>query len=173
MGKLFDHVLRGDPVAQAETTAIIRRIARAVSRRGGPGGVDVNWEDVAQDAARRFFTVGIHQFRGGGAEESFLYAIVRSTVLQAVRSATRRRQREQTSVSLERPLSLPPEGGLDVRMILAKLPPECGHLLEKVFLQGVPYSELAGELGMLESSVRVRVSRCLKKAMEIAGGDPR
>jgi RNA polymerase sigma factor (sigma-70 family) len=173
MGKLFERALRGDTSALAEIDGIIRRIARAECRRGGPGSVDVDWEDVAQESARRFFTVGLRQYAGDGSEESFLFAIVRSTVLQSVRSAARRRQREQAPVAADRPPSHPPDEHLDVRIILAKLPRDCAELLEKVFLQGVPYAELASELGMLESSVRVRVSRCLKKAMETAGGDSR
>jgi len=173
MGKLFERVLSGDPSAQSEVASILRRIARAVSRRGGPGGAEVDWEDVAQEAARRFFTTGIRQYRGEGSEEGYLFAIVRSTVLQHVRSAERRRRRERDLVRSEPDPPRPPDSGFEIRRILMSLSPECADLLRRVFLEGVSYPELAEELGMLESSVRVRVSRCLRKAMEIAEGDSR
>jgi RNA polymerase sigma factor (sigma-70 family) len=171
MRKLFEQAIRGDKTAQSEIDGVIRRIARAVCRRGGPGGTGVDWEDIAQEASSRFFAVGIHQYRGHGSAEGYLYAVVRSTVVQAVRRDTRRRNREETAVRHETAAEPNPGHALDVRTLLAKLPPECARLLEQVYLHGVPYSEIAAELGMLESSVRVKVSRCLRRAMEIAGED--
>ncbi len=171
MRPLFQQARLGDRAAQAEIDQTIRRIARAVCRRGGPGGAEVDWEDVAQEASARFFSVGLHQFSGTGSEEGYLFAIVRSTVLQAVRRATRRRNREQ-SLAREDLVPHNPGHAIDVRNLLEKLPPECARLLEQVYLHGVPYSEIAAELDMLESSVRVKVTRCLRKAMDIAGGKP-
>ena len=170
MRPLFEQARRGDRAAQAEIDQTIRRIARAVCRRGGPAGVEVDWEDVAQEASARFFSVGLHQFSGKGSEEGYLFAVVRSTVLQAARRATRRRNREQSLVREDLAPPHNPGHAIDVRNLLAKLPPECARLLEQVYLHGVPYSEVATELEMLESSVRVKVTRCLRKAMEVAGG---
>jgi RNA polymerase sigma factor (sigma-70 family) len=172
MRNLFAQALEGSRSAQHEIDAIIRRIAKAVCRGKGPGGADVDWEDIAQEASRRFFAVGLHQFRGHGSEEGFLYAIVRSTVLQAARRAARRRDHERLGEHEEVAAAHNPGTAVDVRTILRKLPAECAWLLEQVFLQGIPYAELAAELGMLDSSVRVRVSRCLRRAMVVAGGDP-
>jgi len=169
MGDLFGRAVRGEAQAQEELHRIIRRIARAISAAGGPGGVDVDWEDIAQEASQRFFTVGIHQYRGTGSEESFLFGIVRSTLLMAVRAATRRRSRERNALPDENAHASIRDQELDVRMILARLTPECARLLEQAFLQDVPYPVLASAMGMQETAVRVRVSRCLKKAMEIAG----
>ena len=172
MRPLFEQARRGDRAAQAEIDETIRRIARAVCRRGGPGGAEVDWEDVAQEAGARFFSIGLHQFSGKGSEEGYLYAIVRSTVLQAARRASRRRNREQPLVREDLTPPHNPGHEIDVRRLLVKLPPECARLLEQVYLHGVPYSEIAAELEMLESSVRVKVTRCLRKAMDIAGGKP-
>ena len=133
----------------------------------------MDWEDVAQESARRFFAVGIRQYRGDGSEESYLSGIVRTTILQSVRSATRRQQRERNPDSPGPAPSRPLDHGMDVAKILDRLTPECARLLEQAFLQDVPYPELATELGILEASVRVRVSRCLRKAMEIAGEEAR
>lgn len=174
MGGLIERAQRGDTTAQTEIHQIIRRIARAISARGGPGGADLDWEDVAQEASRRFFCSGIRQYRGDGAEESFLFGIVRTTVLQVVRSATRRREREIADPGpLGANVVAPQEHRIDAHLILRRLDPDCARLLDRVFLQDVPYPELADDLGIQENTLRVRVSRCLRKAMEIAGGGPR
>jgi RNA polymerase sigma factor (sigma-70 family) len=173
MRNLFERARRGDRTAQSEIDAAIRRIARMVCRRGGPGGATVDWEDVAQDASARFFSVGIHQYSGQGSAEGFLHTIVRSTVLQAVRRDARRRAREDSAVREDIAPAHNPGHALDVRKLLRQLPPECSRLLEQVYLHGIPYPEIAAELDMLESSVRVKVTRCLRRAMEIAGEKPK
>jgi RNA polymerase sigma factor (sigma-70 family) len=173
MAGLFERSLRGDTVAQAEIHENIRRIARAICARGGPADVDLDWEDVAQEASRLFFNVGIRQYRGVGTEESFLFGIVRTTVLQVVRGAARRRQREMVPGALRENVARLHEHRIDVQLILRRLDPECARLLERVFLQDVPYPILSDELGIQESAVRARVSRCLRKGREIAEGGPR
>lgn len=128
----------------------------------------MEWEDIAQEAGQRVFTVGLRQFRGTGSFEGYLYAVVRSTVLQSARSAGRRREREKKA-DLVQTAPADPATGLDVRRLLSRMSEECGRLLDLVFLRGVPYDRLAAEMDILESSVRAKVSRCLRKAMDIAG----
>ena len=169
MRSLFQRALDGEAGAEAELDRIIRRISRAVCQSRAPGdGID--WEDIAQETSKRFFSTGIHQFRGQGTEESYLYAIARTTLLEALRRATRRRNRDELPELRLELGPTDPQPRIDVEKILRQLPTDCARLLEQVYLQGIPYGELASELDMLESSVRVRVSRCLRKAMEIARG---
>lgn len=163
MRELFERAAAGDSSAQEELAGEIRRIARAVCRGKGPGGADVDWEDVAQEASSHFFAVAIHQFRKRGAETSYLYAIVRTTFLQILRSSSRRRDRENQAPPPETPRHNP-DTGIDVRRLLSRISSECADLLERVFLHGEAYSALAAELDMLESSVRTKVSRCLRRA---------
>jgi RNA polymerase sigma factor (sigma-70 family) len=164
MRKVFEDALRGLPAAQEEIVRLIRELSRAACARGGTATSDLDWEDVAQDACRRFFTAGIHQFRKAGSEKSFLYTIVRSALIQMVRGEARRRIREEASV--EPRVSSPhnPQPKFDVSRILARLSEECRNLLTRVFLRGEPYSLLADDLGILESSVRTKVTRCLRRA---------
>lgn len=172
MRSLFQRALGGDVGAEVELDRIIRRIARAVCHNTNfAAGVD--WEDIAQEASKRFFSTGIHQFGGRGSEESYLYAIVRTTLLEAVRRANRRRRHDDQREPAVHLALTDPHPRIDVENILRQLSTECARLLDQVYLQGVPYGELALELEMLESSVRVRVSRCLRKAMDIARGDAR
>ena len=70
------------------------------------------------------------------------------------------------------PAPVAPESGarLEVRRILAALDPPCREIIQRALLQDEPYADLARELGLAESSVRARLSRCLQKARRLAGG---
>jgi DNA-directed RNA polymerase specialized sigma24 family protein len=57
---------------------------------------------------------------------------------------------------------------LDVAWILERLQEECRELLTRVFLHEVPYPQLANDLDLAESSVRAKVSRCVRRARELA-----
>jgi RNA polymerase sigma factor (sigma-70 family) len=166
MRKVFEDAIGGAPAAQKEIVRLIRQLSRAACARRGPATADVDWEDVAQDACRRFFASGLRQFRKSGSERSFLYAIVRSSVIQIVRSEARRRVREVTSLQPTVVLPHNPIPKFDVTKILSRLSEECRTLLTRVFLRGEPYSSLARELGILDSSVRTKVTRCLRRARQ-------
>lgn len=171
MPGLFDRVRNGNDAAHQEVDAILRRMARALCRGGGPGGAAVDWEDVAQEASRHFFERAIHQYAGRGSEEGFLLRIVRTTVLQIVRAEARRQRREEATAPTDTTERVDATVALDVQRILSRLPEECGSLLERVYLLGESYGNLARELEMLESSVRTKVSRCLRRARELAAGE--
>ena len=170
MSGLFHDLRARDPAAQAEADRVIRRFARLVCRGGGPPGApDLDWEDVAQEAYRKLFSVGLDQYRGGGTESSYLYSIVKATVIQMARSADRRQRRETALSSNDpAPRSMDPVAMLDVRRVLATLDPGCRELIERFFLRDETHADLARDLGLVESSVRARLSRCLKRAREIA-----
>jgi len=167
--QFFMNALNGDAAARSQIVDVIRQLARAVCRGGGPGGAAVDWKDVAQEASRRFFTVGLRRRTKRGSERSYLYTMVRSTVLQIVRSEARRRRREESAGEEVAGQNHDPEAGFDVRAILAAISEDCGHLLKSVFLQGTTYAELAGDLDIPESSLRVEVGRCLREARDVAG----
>ena len=165
----FDAARRGESWAEKEIHLLIEGYARHVcSRSGSRLAADLAWEDVAQDASARFFTVGLSQYGGQGSEESYLYTLVKTTLLQRVRSADRRKKREELSAPLER-VALPTSfERLEVDSILGNLDEGCRDLLRLSFLDDVPYSKLAADMGLAESSVRAKVSRCLRRARELA-----
>ena len=134
----------------------------------GPGGdAGLTWEDVAQEASRRVFTVGLEQYRPGGPERAYIYAIVRSVYLQIARSARRRRAREEDGTAMGTAGEDPERRTLLYR-ILTQLSQDCRHLLERLYFDGASYPELAAEWNMAESSVRARASRCMGRAREVA-----
>jgi RNA polymerase sigma factor (sigma-70 family) len=169
MGFLFDAASRGDRQAQAEVARLVRNFAQALCRGGGPPAApDLDWEDVAQEAARKIFSVGLTQYRGQGTERSYLYSAVKSTMIQMSRTAARRRRRE--AQALREDLVQPDDPGpkLQVAHILDQLPQDCRALIERVFLHEEPYADLARDLAIEESSVRARVSRCIRRARSVA-----
>lgn len=173
MGELFDAAVAGDGKALAELHALVRSFARTVCRGGGPAGSpDLDWEDVAQEAWRKLLAAGLAQYSGRGTERSYLFSVVKATVIGMGRSAGRRRLRE-TAVAQGAPTTSDPSGALDVRAILAALPSECRTLIERAFFDDATYPELAEELRMAESSVRAKLSRCLRRARDLASGGER
>jgi RNA polymerase sigma factor (sigma-70 family) len=56
------------------------------------------------------------------------------------------------------------EERMDVDRILQRLDPACRSLLKRVFLDEATTAEVSHELGIAESSVRSKVSRCVSKA---------
>ena len=165
---IFEQARAGVPAAQGEIVRLIQGLSRAACAGGGLATSDIEWEDVAQEASRRFFVAGVQQFRKPGSEKNFLYTIVRSALIQIIRSEARRRVREE-KVTVEQ--VVPPHDPapkLTVSRILERIPEGCSDILTRVFLRGEPYSMLARDLGMLESSVRTKVTRCLKRARQVA-----
>lgn len=150
---------------------MIRGFARHVCGNDlrSAGAPEIDWEDVAQEASRRFFAAGIRQY-GGGNERSYVFRIVKSTWIQLARGASRRRAREKVAAA-EALSDLPrsEEGVLKAAVagVLARLDAACRELLERAFLDGAPYAELAAAAGLAESSVRAKVSRCIRRAREL------
>jgi RNA polymerase sigma factor (sigma-70 family) len=165
----FDAARRGERWAEEEIHALIEGFARHACSRSGPRlAADLAWEDVAQEASVNFFSVGLSQYGGQGSEESYLYTLVKTTLLQRVRGADRRKKREELSVSFQR-VALPASfDRLEVDSILALLDEICRELLRQSFLSDTPYPQLAARMGLAESSVRAKVSRCLRRARELA-----
>jgi len=162
---LVEATRRGESWAQEEVMRLLRSFARylcAGAREGEP-----DWEDVAQEAARRFFTSGLARFRPGGPERSYLYSIVKASRIQLYRSMSRRARRE-SAVASEEPVRPVAETRTLLYRVLSRISGSCRELLERVFFDGASHSELAGELGLEESSVRSRLTRCLQAAREIA-----
>ncbi len=165
----FAAVRRGEAWAEREVSQLIQRFARhACSRVGTALQVELGWEDVAQEASRRFFATGIHQYGGTGSEESYLYTVVKSTLIQIARSANRRKKREDVAAETETVTHSNSQHRLDVELILNRLDEVCRDLLKRAFLEEVPYATLARDLELAESSVRAKVSRCVRRAREFS-----
>lgn len=169
MGGLFAKVLAGDPAATRRLHRTVREMARQVCRGGGPPGApEIDWEDVAQECGRKLLSGVLDRYRGEGAERSYLYSVVKATVLEMARASARRRRREEASATNGPVAAANPDASLDVRSLLSALDPICREVIRRVVLQDELYADVARVLGMAESSVRARLSRCLGQARRLA-----
>ena len=168
----------GDDRATAEIGRVVELIAQQMARgRAGALAGGIEWEDVAQEALLRL--LGSSSFyRGTGSVRGYIHATVKTSLLQTLRSR-RRREKREASYSAESfpPTAAPSSEGmaggrvdLETRRlaeeILTALDPECRELVQRIFLHGASYARLAQERGHAESSVRARLSRCLRRARE-------
>jgi len=167
---LFDAVRRGESWAERQVMEELERFARHICHSGSSLSAEMDPEDLAQEAARRFFTVGLEQYRGGGSEGSYLYSIVKSMLVQAARTRRRRLKREDVVAPVDESHVEDPDPKLEVGLLLRRLGEACRELLQRVFLDETPYPVLAADLDLAESSVRAKVSRCLRRAREAAEG---
>jgi RNA polymerase sigma-70 factor (ECF subfamily) len=160
----------GDPRAfEALVVKYQRRIARHVARYVRQAG-DV--EDVVQEAFIRAYR-GLASFRGDSAFYSWLYRIATNVALNFI-------EREPQTVALgddapeERADAFEP-GVSDaedperslmasqiadaVQRALARLQPELAEALMLYEVEGKPYAEIAGMLGIPVGTVRTRIFR--------------
>ena len=155
---------RGEPWAEGEIVRLVRAFARHLSRAPAAGGApEPEWEDVAQEACRRVFASGLKHYRPGGNDRGYLYSIVKATRIQIYRGLSRRRRRE-LAVEIDETVEPEVERRTLLYRLLGRLGDTCRALLQRAFFDGASYEELAVELGLVESSVRSRVTRCLQQA---------
>jgi DNA-directed RNA polymerase specialized sigma24 family protein len=71
-GGVIESARNGQSWASDEIMRLIRELARYVcGGRSIPGAPEIDWEDLAQEASRRFFQKGIHQYQGTGSERAY------------------------------------------------------------------------------------------------------
>jgi len=166
---LFHAARAGDQAAVAEIHRLTRVFARELCRGGGPpGAFDLDWEDVAQEAGLKVFGGGLEKYEGRGTEQSYLYTIVKTTMINMLRSSDRRRRREEATGWNEVVTTIATESRLKIGRILSCLPDTCRDLIVMVFFYGFSYADLATRMSLQESSVRSKLSRCIQSARESA-----
>jgi RNA polymerase sigma factor (sigma-70 family) len=168
---LFEAARHGEGAARVALHEEIRRLSRALSERTSmlAGVPSLDWEDIAQEATGRVFEVGLAQFRGQGSARGFLYKTVKATMLMAIRASRRREDREagyvrESEVRSDRETT---QTRLDVETVLGRLDAGCRELVAGLFLDGLTVRALARAEGVEESTVRSRLSRCLRRAREL------
>lgn len=170
MATLFERARQGDTAATAEMLRLARAFSRRMCSGGSPRSLpELDPEDVAQEVLCRLLQSGADQYSGAGSESSYIYTVVKCTVIQMARSAERRRQREDSVAAHASPATPTPERRLDLQQILEKLDPVCRALIERILFRDEPYAMIAEELKLNESSIRSRMHRCLKRARDLAG----
>lgn len=167
--ELIDAYLRGEPEAVATLELWISRAARSYQRR-----LAHSWEDTLQELQMEVFRLlGSGRFRGESRLRTYLWRVVNHTCLDRIRRQSRRRETELAEEGLGE-LSLEIDGArrrwsesLDlVERVLRELSEECKRLWSMI-LAGHSYREMSRTLGAAEGTLRVRVMRCRKQALEV------
>jgi RNA polymerase sigma-70 factor (ECF subfamily) len=166
--ELIQSYLTGDGDAVAEIDRWVQQAAASYRRRLGG-----HWEDTLQDVRlelTRLLREGT--FRGESALKTYLWRVVSHACLDRIRASSRRRFEEVEEVEKSGILSRPaPQGARHEQhdlllRVLADCPPECRQLWRMLYA-GYSYREMSRELEVAEGTLRVRVLRCRRKAVEL------
>ena len=161
--------LRGEPEAVGTMEVYILRAARSYRRR-----LDHCWEDVLQDLQLEVYRLlDADKFRGDSALSTYLWRVVSHTCLDRIRSQGRRQETELEEEGLG-DLSALISGRRRqwsdsrdlVERVLSQVSDECKRLWSMI-LAGHSYREMSSALDVAEGTLRVRVLRCRKKALEV------
>lgn len=135
-----------------------RRIAKHVLHRPFDGALD--WEDLAQEACCRMLRTdtGLRAHQPG----SYLYSVVKRASMDQCRGARRRTRREEEWGQQARTGDGRIQEHALARRVLDTLPPADRRVLERIYIDGMPYAQLALEAGIGCATLRSRVSRLLQ-----------
>ena len=161
--------LRGEAKAVATMEVWILRAARSYRRR-----LNHCWEDVLQDLQLEVYRLlSAGRFRGDSALSTYLWRVVSHTCLDRIRAQGRQREDELDEDGLGEMAAQVSgqrrqwDDSRDlVQRVLTQVPEECKRLWGMI-LAGHSYREMSAELDVAEGTLRVRVLRCRKKALEV------
>lgn len=165
---LFADAQRGDVDAYRRCLHALTRELRAYVR-GRTG--DVPWvEDVVQDTLMSLHAAR-HTYDPARPFGAWFYAIARNRVIDGMRRAQRRARLEVPTDVLPEAAAVPaPERDEQLRAALSHLPPRQRHVIERMKLHGDSVREVAGDLGMSESAVKVAAHRGYKALRRLLTG---
>ncbi len=167
--ELIAAYLDGEPEAVGTLEQWIAKAAASYRRRLGS-----RWEDALQEIHLEVYRLlSRDQFEGRARLRTYLWRVVSHSCLDQIRAQGRRQETELEDPGLKR-LAL--EQSADrrrwsesadlVRRVMERISEEC-QLLWAMVLAGKSYREMSAELGVAEGTLRVRVMRCRKRAVEL------
>lgn len=167
--RLVEDLLAGDRSAWHGIDQWVERAAAPFRARLG-----ADWADVLQEIRMellRLLKAG--KFRGDSALRTYLWRVANNTCIDQMRRAARRNlvsldvAPDPPAPASEGPAARTARGDA-LRLTLAVLrevPEECRRLWNWI-LEGLSYQEMAARLEVAEGTLRVRVHRCRKRAVE-------
>jgi RNA polymerase sigma-70 factor (ECF subfamily) len=169
--RLIEAFLDGDPATVARIQHWLEEGVRGFRSR-----LTTPWEDVQQEllvAATRQLQGGA--FRGESSLRTYLWRIAKYRCLNLLRKERRRRE-TALDESRIREAAAPRASPIEyleerqsadaLQRLMAAMPEPCRQLWRRI-LAGRSYREMSEELGLSEGALRVRVSRCRKRALEL------
>ena len=131
-------------------------------------------EDMVQQVYLRLWKYR-SRYRPSASLLTFLHLVAKQVMLDSIRGAVRRSQREENWAG-ERPESASPRRfcvGDDVAWALAKLPEAQGEVVRLGVIEERPYAEIAEMLGIPVGTVKSRMSNALKELRRVFENDER
>ncbi len=176
--EIEDETFAAFMAGRPEAVATVRRwVSQVVTHRG--------WrladaESVVQDVLLKLLDIARSgRFHGASSFRTFATSVARNTCIDAYRRERwRQRVERQHASGSDRVAS---DSGSDpeahrqaqekrelLRYVFQRLPEECRRLWVWIYGQGRAARQVAEQLGISETNVRVRAHRCLQKARGIA-----
>ena len=125
-------------------------------------------EDMVQETYLRLWKYR-GEYEPGAKLSTFLFILARQVRISALRSQTRREEREKRW-GREQPQTQPAGAACardDVRWALSRLSAPLRDVVELGVFQDLPYAEVAAILGIPVGTVKSRMSNALKKLKEV------
>ncbi|MEM7481429.1 MAG: RNA polymerase sigma factor [Acidobacteriota bacterium] len=168
--QLVDDYLSGQPAAMSAVEGWIHHAAQPYRRR-----LMAQWDDVLQDVRleiTRLLQLGT--FRGESALKTYLWRVVCHTCLDRIRSQSRWNwsdldampDYEAETILTDSDPKLRQESKDLLERVLGEISDECRKLWTLV-LRGLSYREMSQQMEVAEGTLRVRVLRCRKRAIEL------
>lgn len=166
--------LAGEPAA-------VSRIERWITAAGRPfrTRLQSHWEDVRQDVMTELTRLFREQrFRGEAALVSYVWRISNHTCIRHLRRQQRwiadgqeilEERRDPGQTAADRLLEQ--DRVTTIERLVSQLGEECRKLLRRI-LAGESYEAMSEALGLAAGTLRVRVLRCRRKAMELRDNPP-
>lgn len=160
--------LTGDRMAVDAVVTWIRLAAWPFRGRFGD-----DWEDAVADATLQVTeSLGSGRFQGRGSLKAYVRRVAVTTCLDRLRARRRWRWTELVDEALPESPASPADAveAADVwrlaRRIVDQVPEDCVRLW-RLLMDGRSYTEMAAALEIAAGTLRVRVLRCRRRALEI------
>lgn len=168
--EVIEYYLRGDAEAVDKVDQWILQSARSFRR-----SLAQDWDDTLQEVrleVLRLLRQG--RFRGDANLKTYVWRVVSHSCLDRLRARRRwlwtnledRPEMDNFALGKSRESSGWRESKDLLLRVLGRTSPECRRLWSMI-LSGLSYREMSQKLGVSEGTLRVRVLRCRKRALEI------
>jgi RNA polymerase sigma-70 factor (ECF subfamily) len=165
--------LRGERASVALIERWLTLAAAPFRRALGP-----EWEDAVQEARLDTFRqLKDGRFRGDARLKTYLGRVACLTCLDALRRRRRRPRLEGEEAAIQVPSTDPSpldhalrhDSQRSLGIVFAAAAPECRELWHMI-QEGLSYREMSARMSVAEGTLRVRVHRCRRRAVEALDG---
>jgi len=136
-------------------------------------GLNNDWADIIQDIRiKLYINLKQKKFHHSASLKTYVCRIAKYTCIDYLRNKYRTKEINAESIDIEDDnnnfLSLVQKEQKQIlRQILFELTEKCRKTLQLVFIEKLSYKKISSELNIAEGTVKSRVSRCIKKAIEL------